>query len=260
MTVPVSGSDTSVSAPVVAGATDAPASPFTPSHVMSDAQGNPITPHGITRHGGAANPSVDTLRAQFGPGILRDEVIWGETTVFVRPDTILPVVQWLRNEPSERYDYLVDITAVEYRDALRPIEVVWHLRALERRRFLRLKVELVKGAALSVPSIISVYSGADWLERECFDMFGIRFEGHPDLRRILMWNTYKEGYPLRKDFPLRGRFSRAEQLKQALAANPEARYSMEEITIAEAFDSLPLDMKARLSVERAAREGKEGGE
>ena len=105
---------------------------------------------------------------------------------------------------------------------------------------------------MSVASITDIYSGADWLERECYDMFGIRFAGHPDLRRLLLWETYKEGYPLRKDFPLRGRFSRAEQLKQALAADPEARYSMEELSIADAFDSLPDDMKRRLS-ERAER-------
>jgi NADH-quinone oxidoreductase subunit C len=92
----------------------------------------------------------------------------------------------------------------------------------------------------------SIYRGADWLERECFDMFGIRFTGHPDLRRLLMWEQYKEGFPLRKDFPLRGRFSRSEQLRQALAANPEARYSKEELTIAQAFEDLPDDMRRRL--------------
>ncbi len=93
---------------------------------------------------------------------------------------------------------------------------------------------------------MSVYNGADWLERECYDMFGVRFRGHPDLRRILMWEQYREGFPLRKDFPLRGRFSRAEQLRQALAANPEARYSMEELSIADAFEDLPPDMQQRI--------------
>jgi NADH-quinone oxidoreductase subunit C len=78
-------------------------------------------------------------------------------------------------------------------------------------------------------------------------MFGIRFNGHPDLRRILMWEQYKEGFPLRKDFPLRGRFSRAEQLTQALAANPEARYSMEELSVMDAFDDLPEEMRERLA-------------
>ena len=220
----------------------------------------PRTLRNVPYRGGAENPSADALRQQFGNAIPRVDVVWGETTVFVSRDRLHDVVRWLHDDPSQQYDYLVDVTAVEYRDMGRPIEVVWHLRALGHRRFLRLKVELPKRGDLVVPSVIDIYSGADWLERETYDMFGIRFEGHPDLRRILMWESYREGFPLRKDFPLRGRFSRAEQLKQALAANPEARYSMDELSIAEAFDSLPDDMRSRLMAERAGQDSLGTGE
>jgi NADH-quinone oxidoreductase subunit C len=161
-------------------------------------------------------------------------------------ESISDLVPWLHDDPAQSYEYLSDVTAVEHRDLSLPMEVVWHLRSIKYRRFIRLKTQLVKGAKLAVPSVWPVYKGADWLERECYDMFGIEFTGHPDLRRILMWEQYKEGFPLRKDFPLRGRFSRSEQLRQALAANPEARYSMEELSIADAFEELPLDMRARL--------------
>jgi NADH-quinone oxidoreductase subunit C len=181
------------------------------------------------------------------PGVVqRVDVVWGETTVVVDGARLLDVVRWLHDDPEQRYDYLCDVTAVEFRDAGVPIEVVWHLRSLPHRRFLRLKVQLQKGQPLEVDSVWPVYKGADWLEREAFDMFGLRFRGHPDLRRILMWEQYREGYPLRKDFPLRGRFSRSEQLRQALAQNPEARYSMEELSIADAFEDLPADMRQRL--------------
>jgi NADH-quinone oxidoreductase subunit C len=174
-------------------------------------------------------------------------VIWGETVVYVAPGSLKEIMQWLRDDPSQRYDFLSDLTAVEYRDAEVPIEMVWHLRSLPYRRFLRIKTQIPKGRPLEIDSVYDIYRAADWLERECYDMFGIKFKGHPDLRRLLMWESYKEGFPLRKDFPLRGRFSRSEQLRQALAQNPEARYSMEELTIADAFQELPDEMKKRLS-------------
>ena len=193
------------------------------------------------------NPSAERLQQQFPAAFVRAEVTWGETTVFVRPESVLDVVRWLHDDDAERYDYLSDVTAVEYRDLELPLQVVWQLRSLPWRRFLRLKAEIPKGAPLRVPSVYPVYSGADWLERECFDMFGVEFAGHPDLRRILMWEQYQEGYPLRKDFPLRGRFSRSEQLRQALAAQPESRYSMTELSIADAFEDLPMEMRQRLA-------------
>jgi NADH-quinone oxidoreductase subunit C len=206
----------------------------------------PATPKNVPHRGGAVNPSADAIRERFAGAVTRVDVVWGETTVIVDRARVLDVIQWLHDDPSQRYDYLSDVTAVEFRDLEQPIEVVWHLRSLPYRRFLRVKVLIQRGTALDVPSVWDIYKSADWLERECYDMFGITFSGHPDLRRLLMWEQYKEGYPLRKDFPLRGRFSRSEQLRQALAANPEARYSKEELSIADAFEDLPADMKRRL--------------
>jgi NADH-quinone oxidoreductase subunit C len=209
--------------------------------------GHPVTQKNVPQRGAEANPSAKTLQEQFPSAIKRVEVIWGETVVFVDPASVHEAIRWLHDDPSQRYDFLSDVTAVEYRDAEVPIEVVWHLRSLPYRRFLRIKAQLPKGKPLEIDSVYDIYRAADWLERECYDMFGIRFRGHPDLRRLLMWESYKEGYPLRKDFPLRGRFSRSEQLRQALAQNPEARYSMEELTIADAFADLPPDMRERLN-------------
>lgn len=206
----------------------------------------PVTPHNVAQRGGVPNPSAAALRDRFGSAVHRVDVVWGETCIYLDLARAVEIIRWLHDDCSQQYDYLSDVTAVEYRDAELPIEVVWHLRSIPYRRFLRVKALLDKRAPLEVGSVWEIYKGADWLERECFDMFGIKFIGHPDLRRILMWEQYREGFPLRKDFPLRGRFSRAEQLRQALAANPEARYSMEELTIAQAFEDLPDDMRRRL--------------
>ena len=181
------------------------------------------------------------------PGALRETVARdGERIVYVARDQLLAAMRWLKETPGQEFNYLVDVTAVEFRDRERPIEVVYFLRSLERRADIRIKVELPSTDELVVDSVWSLWHGADWLEREVYDMFGITFRGHPDLRRILMWETYAEGYPLRKEFPLRGRFSRAEQVRQALAANPEAHYSLEELSIADAYQELPPDMKERL--------------
>jgi len=193
------------------------------------------------------SPAVAGLRARFGTAIIRHQVSCGDTIVYVTRDRAHEILAWLRDDAGQRFDYLTDITAVEYRDSERPLEVVWQLWSLDRKAALRLKVELDKRETLEVDSVFDLWKGADWLEREVYDMFGVTFRGHPDLRRILMWETYAEGYPLRKDFPLRGHFSRAEQTRQALAANPEAHYSLEELSIAAAYDELPADLKTRLA-------------
>ena len=195
----------------------------------------------------APSPSVAALRAEFGIAVERHLVSCGQTIVYAARERAHDVLRWLRDTPGQEFNYLTDVTAVDYRDPERPMEIVYQLRALGRKADLRLKVALDKSAPLEVRSVYDLWRGADWLEREVFDMFGVTFTGHPDLRRILMWETYAEGYPLRKDFPLRGHFSRAEQTRQALAANPEAHYSLEELSLAEAHGELPQDMRERLA-------------
>jgi NADH-quinone oxidoreductase subunit C len=194
----------------------------------------------------AIAPGLPALRDAFGDAVERVAVSCGDTIVHLRRDRAHDALAWLKQTPGQEFDYLTDVTAVEYRDPERPLEVVWQLRSLARKVDLRVKVALDKAEPLEVRSVYDLWKGADWLEREVYDMFGVVFTGHPDLRRIIMWETYAEGYPLRKDFPLRGHFSRAEQTRQALAANPEAHYSLDELSIAEAFHELPKDMRERL--------------
>ncbi len=193
------------------------------------------------------SPSAAALQARFGDAVRRVEVSCGDTIVVIAAERIHEALAWLRTDPAQAYDYLVDITAVEYRDRERPLEVVYQLWSLGRRAFLRCKVELAKDRPLEVPTATDLWQGANWMEREVWDMFGIRFAGHPDLRRILMWENYSEGFPLRKDFPLRGRFSRSEQVRRALSMGVESHYSMDELSYKEAAAYLPDDVKARLS-------------
>ena len=189
----------------------------------------------------------DALRAQFGGAVTRSLRSCGDDIVYVTRDRAHEILAWLKADPGQQFNYLTDVTAVEYRDRELPLEVVYQLRSLPRKVDLRIKIALDKAQPLEVDSVVDLWKGADWLEREVFDMFGVTFRGHPDLRRILMWETYHEGFPLRKDFPLRGHFSRAEQTRQALDANPEAHYSLEELSIADAYGELPKDMQDRLA-------------
>jgi NADH-quinone oxidoreductase subunit C len=175
--------------------------------------------------------SVSALRARFGDAVLRHEVVAGdEHIVYVPAERVLEVLGWLKDEPAHRYDFLQDLTAVDYGGG-RMIQVVYQLWSIPNRLNLRVKCELPL-SALEIDSVYHLWRASDWLEREVFDMFGVVFRGHPDLRRILMPYNYAEGHPLRKDFPLRGRFSRAEQTRRALAQKTEDHYSPMELEIA----------------------------
>ncbi|HEY9422107.1 MAG TPA: NADH-quinone oxidoreductase subunit C [Thermoanaerobaculia bacterium] len=177
------------------------------------------------------HPSVEALRERFGDAVLRHELVSGdEHIVYVLPDRNLEILQFLRDEPGHRYDFLQDLTAVDYGGG-RMIQVVYQLWSIENKLNLRVKAELPLDG-LEIQSVYYLWRAADWLEREVYDMFGVVFEGHPDLRRILMPYNYAEGHPLRKDFPLRGRFSRAEQTRRALNLRTEDHYSPRELEIA----------------------------
>jgi len=109
----------------------------------------PATQKNVSHRKGPANPSAAALQQQFSSAIKRVEVIWGETVVYVDPSSAKQVIRWLHDDQSQQYDFLSDVTAVEYRDAEVPMEVVWHLRSLPFRRFLRIKAQIPKGAATS---------------------------------------------------------------------------------------------------------------
>jgi NADH-quinone oxidoreductase subunit C len=177
------------------------------------------------------HPSIDALRARFGDAVLRHELVAGdEHIVYVKSAGILELLRFLRDEPAHRYDFLQDLTAVDYGGG-RPIQIVYQLWSIPNRLNLRVKCELPL-EALEIDSVYHLWRASDWLEREVYDMFGVVFDGHPDLRRILMPYNYAEGHPLRKDFPLRGRFTRAEQTRRSLAMKTEDHYSPMELEIA----------------------------
>jgi NADH-quinone oxidoreductase subunit C len=151
----------------------------------------------------ALSPSVPALKETFGDAVERAVVSCGDSVVYVRRDRAHEMLAWLKTHPDQRFDYLTDVTAVEYRDPELPLEVVYQLRSLARRADLRVKIALDKRQPLAVDSVYDLWKGADWLEREVYDMFGVNFTGHPDRRRILMPDDW-QGHPQRKDYPLEG--------------------------------------------------------
>ena len=174
-------------------------------------------------------PDVKELQSRFGAAIRSTEVdAAGEPVVFIDPQRNIETLKYLRD--TQGYDMLNDVTALDVGGG-RPIQVVYQLWSTDESRPLRVKAEVpLERPKLS--SVVELWRSANWLEREVYDMFGITFDGHPDHRRILMPENYEEGYPLRKDFPLRGRFTRAEQTRRALARDLEDIYSLEELAVA----------------------------
>ncbi len=124
----------------------------------------------------------------------------GEDTLLVPRESLLDVLAYLKDEPGCEFDFLTDVTAVHWPKRKEPFEVVYHLYSMPRN--VRLRVKCLAAVEPSVPSVVALWPTANWLERECYDMFGIDFVDHPELSRILMPDDYA-GWPLRKEFPLK---------------------------------------------------------
>ncbi len=137
------------------------------------------------------------------PGAVQETTVWrGQTTIVVPSERLVEVCTALRDDEWTRFDYLVDVTAVDWLGRSPRFDVVYHLYSIPLGHLLRLKVRVDDGE--EVDTLSGVWQLANWGERETYDMFGIVFRGHPDLRRILLPEDWNDGFPLRKDFPIGG--------------------------------------------------------
>jgi len=138
---------------------------------------------------------VAKLKGQYGSGIREANSYLGQNYMIVEPSIVFELLQILRDR--EQFEYCVDVTAVHYPERGKQFDLVWILYSFARNERIRVKTMIADGE--SVPSAVAIWATANWLEREVYDMFGIRFEGHPDLKRILLPDGWK-GHPLRKDY------------------------------------------------------------
>jgi NADH-quinone oxidoreductase subunit C len=161
---------------------------------------------------------LDALKTKFGDAVVATESQAGDEVALVKRDKLKDIATWLRDDKAMAFDFPVFVTAIDLLD-WRPVkapgvpqskrpewdgvsprfEVCWQLRSVPHRHRIRIKVALAEND-LKVPSLTALWEGFGWQERETFDMYGIEFQGHPDLRRIYLYDEFI-GYPLRKDYP-----------------------------------------------------------
>lgn len=185
-----------------------------------------------------------------GAHILDTSVTFGELAIVVAKDGIVPFMTFLRDDSSCLYKAFVDLCGVDYPERPERFEVVYHL--LSPRLNQRIRIKLRAGEDDLVPSIVEVFAGADWFEREAYDLYGILFSGHPDLRRLLTDYGF-EGHPLRKDFPLTGfvEVHYDEQLKRVVYEKVELRQEFRNFDFLSPWEGtdyvLPGDEKAKVN-------------
>lgn len=142
-----------------------------------------------------------SIEGQLGDDLLAAAVAYGELSITVPATTLPRVLQWLRDDPGTLFKELVDVCGVDYPDRPQRFDVVYHLLSMHHNQ--RIRVRVLTDEATPVPSVTGLFRSAGWFEREAWDMYGIMFADHPDLRRLLTDYGF-EGHPLRKDFPLTG--------------------------------------------------------
>jgi NADH-quinone oxidoreductase subunit C len=143
------------------------------------------------------------LEAAFPDEVIETHSRLGDDTAVVKRDRIVEIAEWLRDDPENSIEMMRDVTAVDYLDMGRAprFDVVYHLYSLTKKHALRLRIPLEE-SDLHIQTLSAVWPAANWGERECWDMYGVRFDGHPDLRRLLLYEEF-EGHPLRKDYDKR---------------------------------------------------------
>lgn len=144
---------------------------------------------------------AELIAARRSNEVISTEIAFDELTVTATLSGVVELLDFLRSDPTCRFSTLIDITAVDYPSRPARFEVVYHLLSMYQNQRIRVKVAVREGEL--VPTLTGIFLGANWYEREIFDMFGILFAGHPDLRRILTDYGFR-GHPLRKDFPTTG--------------------------------------------------------
>ncbi len=148
--------------------------------------------------------ALERFTGHFKAQVIATHSDHGDDTAVVKRDRLVDMVTFLRDDPALAFELLSDVTAVDYLGVKEPrFEVVYHFYSVSKNHRLRIKVPLEEREP-SLPSVVSLYKSALWMEREAFDLYGIVFEGHPDLRRILMYEEF-EGHPLRKDYEMEHR-------------------------------------------------------
>ena len=144
---------------------------------------------------------LEHIKGGLGAAVKDSKIALGELTITVEAADIIRTLTWLRDDAQCNFKVIIDVCGVDYPQRARRFDVVYHLLSLSKNQRIRVKLETDENTP--VPSSVPVFPGSDWFEREAYDMYGIVFSGHPDLRRLLTDYGF-EGYPLRKDFPLTG--------------------------------------------------------